>query len=83
MIVSTGYNGRDFILVNKRKEPVSANTVHSDFRGDTVTLTGGRAPHKPSSTGRVYVRLSNGVYGEFFPGVIDLVWVPIVSEGEA
>ena len=36
------------------------------------TVTGHRAPHKPSSSGRVYVRTSTGHDREFFPHVFDL-----------
>jgi hypothetical protein len=83
MIISRGYNHKDFVLVDLKSNPVAANTEHNDFRGDVVTLLGGRAPHKSGSTGRVWVKLPNGITGEFFPSVIDLVWVPLVSEAEA
>lgn len=45
-----------------------------DFRGDIATLLGGTPPHKPSSTGRVYVRDVNGNCQEFFPSVFNLKW---------
>jgi hypothetical protein len=38
------------------------------FRGEKLTLTGWREPHKPSSTGRVFV--TGNYVGEFFPSVI-------------
>jgi hypothetical protein len=40
-----------------------------DFRGEADTVMGGTPPHKPSSTGRVWVQ-----GGEFYPTVFDLVW---------
>jgi hypothetical protein len=40
------------------------------FRGDEMTFKSGREPHKPSSTGRVYLTDSEGHEHEFFPGVI-------------
>lgn len=50
-------------------------------RGDAVTLRGGRAvikgwcmPHKPGSTGRIYVTY-NGIEQEFFPNVGGCEWV--------
>ena len=45
-----------------------------DFRGDIATLLGGTPPHKPSSTGRVYVQLPSGSRQEFFPSVFNLKW---------
>lgn len=36
------------------------------------TVTGWRAPHKASSTGRVYVESSHGFQREFFPSVFGL-----------
>lgn len=46
------------------------------FRGEEYTLTDAREPHKPSSTGRVYVRKEGAKYGrEFFPSVIGAKWV--------
>jgi hypothetical protein len=50
-----------------------------DFRGDPAILAGAREPHKPGSTGRVYVRpmRSNPEHptAEFYPSVFDLKWV--------
>ena len=31
-------------------------------------------PHKPSSTGRVYIKYDNGSTAEYFPTVIDAEW---------
>lgn len=53
------------------KIPVCLGDTLTDFRGHTAPLTGGRPPHKPSSTGRVYVE--PGL--EFFPSVFGLEWV--------
>jgi hypothetical protein len=39
-------------------------------RGESYALTGGRPPHKPASTGRVWTDA-----GEYFPSVFDLKWV--------
>jgi len=60
-------------LVNsKTLEPVRVGDIVTDFRGETCTISGGRAPHKPSSTGRVWV---NEFSQEYFPGVFNLEWV--------
>ena len=39
-----------------------------DFRGDPMTVISFRAPHKPSSTGRIYIKGG----GEYFPSVAGL-----------
>jgi len=39
-----------------------------DFRGDPMTVISFRAPHKPSSTGRIYTKGG----GEYFPSVAGL-----------
>lgn len=46
------------------------------FRGEPCTLAMFTEPHKPSSTGRVYVRFpdSEGV-ASFFPSVIGAEWI--------
>jgi hypothetical protein len=45
------------------------------FRGDMYLLVGAREPHKPSSTGRVYVKVSqDATTTEFFPGVFGMKW---------
>lgn len=61
-----------WILVRSdSKAPVLLGDILTDFRGHTAALTGGRPPHKPSSTGRVYVK--PGL--EFFPSVFGLEWL--------
>jgi hypothetical protein len=50
--------------------PVCVGETLSSGRGDRYTITGGRPPHKPASTGRVWVEGG----GEYFPSVFDLEW---------
>lgn len=50
---------------------VRKNVKAYDFRGRVDTIVGGRAPHKPGSTGRVWC--ADGA--EFFPGVFGMQWV--------
>jgi hypothetical protein len=58
-------------LVHERTgKPVSERDVVLNFRGEADTIMGGNPPHKPSSTGRVWVER-----GEFFPSVFNLKWV--------
>jgi hypothetical protein len=51
--------------------PVCIGEMLESHRGDQYRITGGRPPHKPSSTGRVWVEGG----GEYFPTVFDLTWV--------
>jgi hypothetical protein len=59
----------DWILLHEGGEHVLEGSTVTSFRGEQYTITGGRPPHKPESTGRVY---TSG--GEFFPSVFNLVW---------
>jgi hypothetical protein len=68
----------DWVLVHEEtNEEVEAGASVTSFRGEPDVVKGGTPPHKPSSTGRVWV---NG--GEFFPNlcVIGLKWVKQESE---
>jgi len=53
-------------------EPVRIGDIVKTFRGEPCTISGGRAPHKPASTGRVWVEEFSQ---EYFPSVFDLEWV--------
>jgi len=45
------------------------------FRGDKYIVKGGNAPHKPSSSGRVWVTdITNTHHSDFFPSVCGLEW---------
>lgn len=60
-------------LINETtgQEVKEGDTV-TTFRGEKGILSGFREPHKPSSTGRVYVEFEGQSYtSEFFPSVID------------
>ena len=54
--------------------PVPVGAEVKDFRGDVSVISGGRAPHKSSSSGRVYV-----MDREYYPGVFGLKWVEDVA----
>jgi len=77
VITSTDWEEKDNTLVfEKNMKPVCmGQKVRS--RG-TYVVTGGRAPHKPSSSGRVYVKEvgKSGWGREFFPNVFNMKWVP-------
>lgn len=87
-ITSIDYAKRTCVL---RTAGGNGTTVGQGFvalshRGERWVITGGRAPHKESSSGRVYATpypASPDVHeSQFFPGVFDLVWVPTESKKE-
>lgn len=54
------------------------------FRGTLGTLTHSTPPHKPSSTGRVYVMLEGEAHSQaFFPSVIGAEFSPRTDREEA
>lgn len=72
-ISGTGYDGQLWLLVHEGDDAAGVyegETVRS-FLGEDYVLTGGRPPHKPASTGKVWT--SDG--GEFYPGVFKLRWI--------
>ena len=74
MILSHDYTQKQHYLKNIRTgQPVNRGDVLQDFRGDCAAIIGGRAPHKPSSTGRVYTEHGR----ELFPGVFGCTWEPV------
>lgn len=75
MIIREDYAGRQCVLfVGEQHPPLEAGDVVYTSRGERLTVLGGSAPHKPSSTGRVYVEHDTGYRGEFFPSVIGADW---------
>ena len=79
VIRSNGYdrNGtpQTFVLVRKDiGQPVEVGETVVRRGGGEATVKGGRAPHKPSSTGRVYVDEGRTYTGEYFPSVYGLEW---------
>lgn len=72
-ITSTGYDGKKWLLIDEvTQRSVKIADVRKDFRGETGRVHGGRAPHKPSSTGRVHV---DG--REYYPSVFGCVWTRV------
>lgn len=63
------------------KDPVCKGYALVSSRGELAILAGGAPPHKPASTGRVYVvegtDLANGSHysREYFPSVFGLEWI--------
>ena len=68
------------LIYEGTKEPVKVDDIVKTFRGDVVRVVSFREPHKPSSTGRVYVKHDDhGWSSEYFPGVIGAKWVEEVE----
>lgn len=70
IIDAVDHEGRTCILVDDATgDPIPRGTVRRGF-----TVEGGRAPHKPSSTGRVWTVNEDGGRGEYFPSVVGARW---------
>jgi hypothetical protein len=83
-VTAKNYEGVVLTLVDEKSlKPVQVGEVREDFRGDKLTVLGGRAPHKEGSTGRVHVESAEGWAQEFFPGVVDCKWVKLETAEEA
>lgn len=55
--------------------PAKLGDVVETFRGERAILLGIQEPHKPASTGRVYIQLEDSrASREFFPSVIGAEW---------
>jgi hypothetical protein len=70
MIISTDHAGRACTLTYNG-QPVTKGEILEDFRGDQYRVTGGQAPHKASSTGKIYTDAGN-----FYPTVFGCQWTP-------
>ena len=71
-INNIGYDGKLWLLLREdaTQGVYEGQTVRS-FRGESYVITGGRPPHKPESTGKVWTE--DG--GEYYPSVFGLRWV--------
>lgn len=74
-IVSKGWDGL-YVLVDSKGKPVHEGQKVKDY-----VIVGGRAPHKPDSSGRIWVpgedysRDRDNVH-EYLPTNVDLKWLP-------
>tara|TARA_B110000967_G_C18901607_1_gene575802 strand:+ start:3497 stop:3748 length:252 start_codon:yes stop_codon:yes gene_type:complete len=73
--MSINKQGFTLIYQDGRGE-VCAKELVTSYRGEKWVVEGGTPPHKPSSTGRVWVRLpDNSTWNEeFFPSVFGMEW---------
>ena len=63
------------LVYKKTGETVEIGDMAEIGRGETVKVIGIEKPHKPSSTGRVYVQFDNEVDSSYFPSVIGAHWI--------
>jgi hypothetical protein len=70
MITSTDHAGQVCTLTHNG-QPVSAGEILEDFRGEKHRVTGGQAPHKASSSGKIYTDSGN-----YYPTVFNCKWTP-------
>ena len=70
MITSTNHAGQACTLP-AICQPVSIGEILKDFRGDQYRVTGGQAPHKASSSGKIYTDAGN-----YYPTVFGCQWTP-------
>ena len=80
MIKQQGHDGTYVLVDDPSQMPVAIGeeVCSQDGHGMTTAykLEGGRAPHKPGSTGRIWVRESPEHHQcEYFPNVCNLAWV--------
>lgn len=77
MIQSKNYENQVCVLVDQRLGKMLSNgdTVKT-FRGEYLRLTGGRAPHKPSSEGKVWVQEpGRTMASEYYASIIGAEWI--------
>lgn len=75
-ITSKDHIGRHCVLRDAVGRVVQEGDRLTDFRGGVWLAAGGTAPHKPSSTGRIWVNKPGQPLTEFFPSVFDCAWTP-------
>lgn len=74
-ITSLNHQNQVCILVDENDEPGVMKIAYRTFRGDAWQVTGGRAPHKPSSEGKVWVEDWAGFTArEYYPSVFGMRW---------
>ena len=61
-------------LVHANGASVQVNETVKSFRGEDYIITGGASPHKPASTGRVWVTDAHGNNCEYYPSVFGMKW---------
>jgi len=61
-------------LAHANGASVQVNEAVKCFRGEDYIITGGASPHKPASTGKVWVTDAHGNSSEYYPAVFNMTW---------
>lgn len=79
-ILSKRWDDVEMVLVDKKTlRPIMVGDLREDFRGEVHVVVEGSAPHKESSSGRVYTYRKLG--GDpantagYFPSIIEAEWI--------
>ena len=80
-MTSKDFDGVLRVLIHENGEHVQLNDRVVDFRGDHAYIKGGKAPHKFSSSGFVFVTTSKRTKWEreFYTTVFNLRWKTITG----
>ena len=73
MIEKQGWDGMYTLLYEDDVHVVQGDVVQSENSSHQWSVQGGAAPHKPGSTGRVFVTWA-GKEMSYYPQVFDLKW---------
>jgi len=63
------------LVYTETQTPVQVGDITSTFRGEDVTVTYFRPPHKPASSGKISVKDENDRTAEYYVGVIGAEWI--------
>jgi hypothetical protein len=80
MIIEKGWDGRYILVHEATNIPVKMDEEVA-YHNVKMTCEGGLAPHKPGSTGRIWMRpmpIEDGVkthQNEWYPSVCDMRWL--------
>jgi len=77
VITSKNYKDEVCVLIDQATgRPLTTGQLVTTSRGEQVSVKGGRAPHKPSSEGKVWVNEPGFPMGsEFYASVIGAEWI--------
>lgn len=75
-LIKKDYSGQLCVLVDEvTGQPIELESTRQLSDGDLVKLTGGDAPHKPSSEGKVWVSNGGRYDRHYYAGVIGAMWI--------
>lgn len=74
-VTGVNYLGDWCVLRDSTGRVVQVGDKLPDSRGQRWRVAGGRAPHKPGSSGGIHVALPGNQPTSFYPSVFDCYWV--------